>query len=104
MKIDVLFGVSGPIMTLALFMLPQSGVLEILPKGEKHAVYNNMAVGFDLVYYSHHQLETSIFEKEATDEYEAYIDRFTLWQYLLDLRNMVQHNKYHSTVSLSTNK
>lgn len=44
-----------------------------------------MAVGFDLVYYSHHQLETSIFEKEATDEYEAYIDRFTLWQYLLDL-------------------
>lgn len=34
MKIDVLFGVSGPIMTLALFMLPQSGVLEILPKGE----------------------------------------------------------------------
>ena len=43
-------------------------------------------------------------EQLLGDEYEAYIDRFTLWQYLLDLRNMVQHNKYHFTVSLSTNK
>ena len=99
MKIDVLLGVSGPVMTLSLFLLPQSAVLEILPKGKKHAVYNNMAVGFDLIYYSHHQLETSIFEKDAGDGYEAYIDRFTLWQYLLDLRNMVQHNKYHCIVS-----
>ena len=98
MKIDVLLGVSGPIMTLSLFMLPQSVILEILPKGEKHATYNRVAVGLDLIYYCHHQLETSIFEKEATGEYEAFIDKFTLWQYLLDLRNMVQHNKYHLIV------
>ena len=96
MDVDILIAVSSPILSLSMFLKPQSGVLEILPRNEKTAMYSRLAYSLDLVYYSHHQLERSVFEQpDQEDPNVAYVDPITLWQYLPDLCNMVRHNKYH---------
>ena len=96
MEVDILIAVSSPILSLAMFLMPRSGVLEVLPRYETTAQYSHFAYGLDLLYYSHHQLEKSVFETEShLQTATAYVDKNTMWQYLLDLCNMVRHNKYH---------
>ena len=87
-SVDVLLAVSSPALSLMLFLRPHSGVLEVLPKNQKKAM------GLDLAYHTHYQLESSPFEKLAPQPYEAFIDQYTLWQYLASLKTMVTHNKY----------
>ena len=93
---DILIAVSSPVLSLAMFLMPQSGVLEILPRYETTAQYSRFVYGLDLLYYSHHQLERSMFETENhLQTATTYVDKNTMWQYLLDMCNMVRHNKYH---------
>ena len=96
MAVDILMAVSSPILSLAMFLMPQSGVLEVLPRYQPMAQYSRFVYGLDLLYYSHHQLERSIFETgNHLQKATAYVDKNTMWQYLLDLCHMVRHNKYH---------
>lgn len=92
--VDVLLAVSSPVLSLMLFMRPHSGVLEVLPKNQKTAMFGRLATSLDLMYHTHYQLESSPFEKLAPQPYEAFIDQYTLWQYLASLRTMVTQYKY----------
>ena len=73
---------------------PKTIEFEVCRKNQKKAMFARLAVGLDLAYHTHYQLESSPFEKLAPQPYEAFIDQYTLWQYLASLKTMVTHNKY----------
>ena len=95
LRADLVIGVSGPPLTLAMFMLPQSAILEILPKYQKEAQFYQFATSLNLFHYAHYQLTDSVFDTKEIGEYDAFVDEISLWIYLQDLVNMVLHNKYH---------
>lgn len=101
---DIVLGVSGPPLLLAMFMLPQSAILEILPKYEKEAKFYQFATSLNLLHYAHYQLTDSAFEDKAPNQFDAFIDEISMWIYMQDLVNMVLHNKYHISRVSSTNK
>lgn len=92
-KVDLILAVSGPSLSLAMFMLPQSAVLEILPKYQKEAMFYQLAVSWNLQHFAHYQLSDSAYE--VGEKCEGYVDPTALWVYLQDIVNMVLHNKYH---------
>lgn len=95
MLTDVILSVSGPPITLAVFMLPQSAVMEVVPKRNDTALYHQFAISLNLFHYTHYQVEASYFEKDENGDYEAFVDGIALWIYFQDLYNMVLHNKFH---------
>ena len=92
---DIIIAVSGSPITLAVFMLPQSAVMEIVPKFEKHAIYHHFVIALNHFHYVHYQIQTSYFDNNQDGNSIGYVDNNALWIYLQDLVNMVLHNKYH---------
>ena len=92
--VDVLLTVSSPSLALMIFMLPRSGVLEIVPRAAERDQGSGMAASCDLLYYSHHSLEAPNAEAEQDEEFEAFIDSNSLWVELKDLQDLVRRNKY----------
>ena len=54
MKCDVILGATGPALTLAVFLPPYSGLVEIFPENYRSNYFNNMAISSHLFYLAHY--------------------------------------------------
>ena len=112
MSVDILLAASGSHLLLSLFLMPKSGVVEIQPVNYQNYFYQRLSIQSDLYYQAHHNITSSIPLprecndsseenetkkrcKEAILHQEVYVPPITLWMYMVDMANTVNHNKYH---------
>lgn len=115
MKCDVILGATGPALTLAVFLPPYSGLVEIFPENYRSNYFNNLAISSHLFYLAHYNFtdkpisfsncsysiqDEEIWLKEPScrevlSKTEVYVPPITLWMILTDIANSVNHNKYH---------
>ena len=112
MSVDIVLAASGSHLLLSLFLMPKSGVVEIQPVNYRNYYYQRLSIQSDLYYQAHHNFTSAIplpiecdrFSeengidkrcKEAILQQEVIIPPITLWMYMVDMANTVNHNKYH---------
>lgn len=121
MSIDIVVAASGRHLLLSLFLMPKSGVVEIQPVNHRSYYYQRLSLQSDLYYQAHHNFsstdplptecngldkeeEVSKVCREALLQREVYVPPITLWMYMVDMANTVNHNKYHIYFSYVCNK
>ena len=115
MDADILLAASGTALSLCVFMLPRSGVVEIMPNNYRSVYYQRLATNFDLYYLSHTNFsepmklpegciysegvedirELPVRCRESLELDEVYVHPITLWMMITDMSKTVNHNKYH---------
>lgn len=76
-----------------MFMVPKSGVVEIMPVNYRNDYYHNLAISSGLYYLSHVNFTMEEVTMELQEE--VYVPPITLWMIMTDMANSVAHNKYH---------
>lgn len=114
-KTDIVMAPSGKGLAISVLLLPNSGVVEIMPENYRSSLYQKMAGDFGLFYLVHTNF-TENMEKGGKCAYseemedirelpsacrvklergEVYVHPITLWMMLTDMRMSVSHNKYN---------
>lgn len=111
-SVDILLAATGPVLGLAVFLTPHSGVVEIMPENYRSGYFHHIATGSDLYYLAHSNFSstsTNSFKDskcQLSDEMGlscskmvendgVYVHPITLWMIMTDMSNSVNHNKYH---------
>ena len=76
LKADILLAASGPALALSVFLVPKSGVVEVMPANYRNDFYHDLALSSGLYYLSHVNFTGE--SVEASEEDEVYIPPITL--------------------------
>lgn len=109
-KIDILISIPCPLLSLAMFMLPQSTIIELFPPHYRDSFYQRLSVASGLYYISHHNFSTPL-PKECPDSDavndqtnfpscyqiihsgDSYVPVHTMRMYFLDAAEQSSHAK-----------
>ena len=114
-SIDILLAATNPALAFAVFLVPRSGVVEVMAENYRSGFYHRLAVSSDLYYLSHtnftdtfdpiENCSYSVRDEEIWDREpscrkaflmrEVYVHPITLWMIMTDMAKSVHHNKYH---------
>ena len=114
-RTDIVLATSGSGLSISVLLLPNSGVVEVMPENYRSSLYQKMAGDFGLYYLAHTNFTGDAWnngECAYTEEMEdirelpktcredlekgvVYVHPITLWMMLVDMSKAVSHNKYN---------
>lgn len=112
---DIVMAASGSSLSISVLLLPNSGVVEVMPANYRSSLYQKMAGDFGLYYLAHTNFTGGAWEdgecayteemedirelpkscRENLEKGEVYVHPITLWMMLVDMSKSVSHNKYN---------
>ena len=112
---DIVMAASGSSLSISVLLLPNSGVVEVMPENYRSSLYQKMAGDFGLYYLAHTNFTGGAWEdgecayteemedirelpkscRENLEKGEVYVHPITLWMMLVDMSKSVSHNKYN---------
>ena len=112
---DIVMAASGSSLSISVLLLPNSGVVEVMPENYRSSLYQKMAGDFGLYYLAHTNFTGGSWEdgecayteemedirelpkscRENLEKGEVYVHPITLWMMLVDMSKSVSHNKYN---------
>ena len=112
---DIVLATSGSGLSISVLLLPNSGVVEVMPENYRSSLYQKMAGDFSLYYLAHTNFTGAAWNngecayteemedirelpktcRENLEKGEVYVHPITLWMMLVDMSKAVSHNKYN---------
>lgn len=112
---DIVLATSGSGLSVSVLLLPNSGVVEVMPENYRSSLYQKMAGDFSLYYLAHTNFTGDAWNngecayteemedirelpktcRENLEKGEVYVHPITLWMMLIDMSKAVSHNKYN---------